>query len=145
MKTFSYIILFCFAFLFSELQAQTQVVKDSLSISKVVGLQEKAIFNAYEVKFKSVVTDSRCPKNVMCVRAGEAEVLLSIYKNGTFLEDKKIRIDASGFVLETNNLAFNTDEFKIYGFALSPYPDGVDDIDNKSYQLEIVFKPKGLE
>ncbi|WP_296383638.1 hypothetical protein [Winogradskyella sp.] len=144
MKSILFTLIFCFASLFYTLEAQVQVVKDSLSISKIVGYQQKIVFEDYEIKFKKVVVDSRCPKNVMCVRAGEAEVLVSIYKNGNFIEDKKIRIDASGCVMESNNLAFNTKTFKIYGFALTPYPGGVNDIADKEYELEIVLKPKSL-
>ncbi|EDP70981.1 hypothetical protein FBALC1_00817 [Flavobacteriales bacterium ALC-1] len=137
-------LIFCFASLFYTLDAQVQIVKDSLSISKTVGYQQKVDFKDYEIKFKSVITDSRCPKNVMCVRAGEADVLVSIYKNGKFIEDKKIRIDASGYVMESNNLAFSAKDFKIYGFALTPYPGDANDIADKDYQLEIVLKYKTL-
>lgn len=141
MKSILFTLIFCTVSFLSN----AQVVKDSLSVSKIVGLQQKAIFNAYEVKFKSVITDSRCPKNVMCVRAGEADVLISIYKNGDFIEDRKIRIDASGFVMESNNLAFDAEDFKVYGFSLMPYPKGIEDISDKDYQLEIVFQPKSLK
>ena len=144
MKSILIPLIFSFAFLFNDTEAQTQIIKDSLSASKIVGLQQKIDFEDYQIKFKSVITDSRCPKSVMCVRAGEADVLVSIYKNGNFIEDKKIRIDASGYVMESNNLAFDAKDFKIYGFALTPYPDGVEDIADKDYKLEIVFKPKKL-
>lgn len=80
----------------------------------------------------------------MCIRAGEAEIMISIYKNGRFIEDKKVVIYASSFVGETNNLAFKTKDYKIYAFSLSPYPQSVNDINVKDYQLEIVFKPINL-
>lgn len=130
--------------LFGELHAQNQVVKDALSVTEIIGLQQKVRYGDYEVKFKKIITDSRCPKSVMCIRAGEADVLVSIYKNGDFIKDKKIRIDASGFVMETTNLAFNAEDFKIYGFNLSPYPEGVKDVSEQDYKLEIVFQPKEL-
>lgn len=145
MKSILLAFVLCFASLFSTLEAQTQVVKDSLSISKVIGIDQKTDYKGYEVKFKKVITDSRCPKNVMCVRAGEADVLVSIFKNGRFLADKKIRIDASGYVMESTSLVSTETDFKIYGFSLSPYPDGVNDIEDKAYRLEIVFQPKGSE
>jgi len=143
MKSTLLVLTVCMLSFFSE--AQTQIIKDSLSVSALINLGESIDFEDYKVKFKTVITDSRCPKNIMCVRAGEANVLVSIYKNGRFIEDKKIRIDASGYVMETNNLAFKADDFKIYGFDLSPYPTSVGDIDDKAYQLEIVFKPKRLD
>ena len=144
MRSILFTLIFCFASLFYTLDAQVQVVKDSLSITKIVGYQQKIDFEDYEVKFKKVIADSRCPKNVMCVRAGEADVLVSIYKNGSFIEDKKIRIDASGYVMESNNLALNAKDFKIYGFALTPYPRGVNDIADNYYQLEVLLKYKTL-
>ena len=120
-------------------------MKDSLSTSKVVAFQQKWDFENYQVKFKKVIADSRCPKNVMCVRAGEADILVSIFKNWDFIADKKIRIDASGYVMESTNLAFDAKDFKIYGFSLTPYPIGTDSIDEKAYELEIIFQPKRLE
>ena len=138
-------ILFTLFFCATTLLCQAQVAKDSISISKNVGLYQQVSFENYQVKFKKVITDSRCPKSVMCVRAGEAEVLVSIYKNDDFIEDKKIRINASGYVMESNNLAFDAKDFKIYGFSLTPYPKGVEDITDKDYKLELVFKPKSLK
>ena len=128
MKSILFAFAFCVASFLFGAQAQNQVVKDSLSISKVVGLHQKVNYNDYEVKFKKVITDSRCPKSVMCIRAGDAEVLVSIYKNGSFIADKKIRIDASGYVMESTNLAFNANDILIYGFSLSPYPNSVNGI-----------------
>ena len=57
---------------------------------------------------------------------------------------KKIRIDASGYVMESNNLAFNAEDFKIYAFAVTPYPGGLNAIAVKDYQLEVVLKYKTL-
>ncbi|MBV7270135.1 hypothetical protein [Winogradskyella luteola] len=145
MKSILFLLALGFVGLFNSTEAQNQVVKDSLSISKLLRLSEKLDFEGYEIKFKKVITDSRCPKNVMCVRAGEAEVLLSIYKKGSFIEDKKIRIDTSEYAIEANNLAFDTLNFKAYGFGLMPYPEGVVDLTNKDYQLEVVFQPKVLK
>jgi hypothetical protein len=142
MKSKLLIFVFCLAAFFCTIEVQAQIVKDSLSTTKLVDLYQKVDFGDYEVKFKKVITDSRCPKNVMCVRAGEADVLVSIYKNGDFIKDKKIRIDASGYVMESNNLAFNAEDFKIYGFALKPYP--VSTNTSYNYQLELVFKLKIL-
>ena len=47
--------------------------------------------------------------------------------------------------MKSNNLVFDAEDFKIYGFSLTPYPKGVEDIADKDYKLEVVFKPKRLE
>ncbi|MFC0603314.1 hypothetical protein [Winogradskyella pulchriflava] len=145
MKSYLVAAIFCLTSIYCTLNAQSQVVKDSLSVAKIIGLNQKVSYGDYDVKFKKVITDSRCPKSVMCVRAGEADVLVSIYKRGKFIEDRKIRIDASGFVMETTNLAFNAEDFKIYGFGLTPYPEGVNEIIIEDYRLEVVFKLKRSE
>lgn len=137
-------LLLCITCVFTSINAQTSFTKDSLSVSSFVGFQQKVDFEDYQVKFKKVVSDSRCPKDVMCVRAGEAKVLLSIYKKGTFIKDKEVIIHASGYVMEENNLAFNADDFKIYGMTLKPYPKTTDGVPDSDYKLEIVFQPKRL-
>ena len=138
------VLLFILSFVFTISHAQKPFVKDSLSVSTSLGFQQKATFNDYQVTFKKLVSDSRCPKDVMCIRAGEAKVLVSISKNGHFIEDKEIVIHASGYVSESNNLAFNAEDFKVYGFALTPYPKTTEDIPEKNYTLEVVFQPKRL-
>ena len=40
------------------------------------------------IDFKEVINDSRCPKNVNCVRAGEAKVLVSVYLDGKLFISK---------------------------------------------------------
>ena len=129
---------------FLAIQAQTPFVKDSLSVSLFISFQQNVNFEGYQVQFKKLISDSRCPKDVMCIRAGEAKVLLSIYKKGEFIQDKQVTIDASGYVMEENNLVFNAEDFKIYGMTLNPYPKTTDGIPEKDYKLEIVFQPKRL-
>ncbi|MFK7833251.1 MAG: hypothetical protein AB8B52_08245 [Winogradskyella sp.] len=141
MKVYLCILVLGLTSIFQTVDAQNQVLKDSLSVVKIISIGEKASHEDYDVKFKKVITDSRCPKMVSCVRAGEADVLVSIYKNGQFVADKKVRIDASGFARDATNLAFSATDFKIYGFSLSPYPNGVAVIDQKSYKLQVVFRP----
>ncbi|MDG5490574.1 hypothetical protein [Psychroserpens sp. SPM9] len=144
MKKITLTIVISLLCAFTFIEAQTPFTKDSLSVSSIIGLNEKTNYKDYQVKFKNVISDSRCPKEVMCIRAGEAKVRLALYKNGAFISDKIIIIDASGYVIEDNNLAFNADDFKIYGMALTPYPKTTAAIPKKEYHLEIVFQPKRL-
>jgi len=144
MKKLLLFFLLLLACAYTTVEAQTVFTKDSLSVSSSIGFQEKVDFEDYQVKFKTLISDSRCPKDVMCIRAGEAKVLLSIYKKGSFVQDKEIRIDASGYVMEETNLAYTAEDFKIYGMTLSPYPKTTNGIPEKDYKLEIVFQPKRL-
>jgi hypothetical protein len=141
MKTVTFIFLLIVSLTAHQSDAQQSVAKDALSISKSIGIGEQANFGDYSVVFDKVLTDSRCPKNTVCVRAGEAEILVAIYKKDIFLKNQKLSIDASGFVLESTNLAFSSNDFKIYGFGLTPYPINLDAIKNNDYVLELVFQP----
>ena len=70
-------------------------------------------------------------------------VLKKENKNGELIQDKKLRIDASGYVVDDNNLAFHTEDIKIYGFNLIPYPQTKKlQLTDKDYELEILFKPQ---
>jgi hypothetical protein len=140
MKNLMLLILLSATSIFTS-QAQTSFAKDSLSVSSFISFQKKVDFENYQIEFKNVVSDSRCPKDVMCIRAGEAKVLLSIFKNGAYIEDKEITIDANGYVMEENNLAFITNDFKIFGMNLKPYPTSKASISETDYEIEIVFQP----
>ncbi len=58
-------------------------------------------FNNNAVCFKEVVSDSRCPKGVTCVWAGEARVLVDIYENGKLKEEKML-------IINGNNLSYKS-------------------------------------
>lgn len=122
--------------------AQTQFVTDSLSVSTVIPFDKEANYKDYQVKFKKVISDSRCPKNVTCIRAGEAKVIVAIYKTNQFISEKELSIHASGYVMEETNLAFQAEDFKIYGMALKPYPKTDTNIAETGYELELVFQPQ---
>ena len=46
----------------------------------------------YYLQLKNVLDDSRCPKGVTCVWAGEAEIIVFVYENKKILEEKTIII-----------------------------------------------------
>ncbi|WP_188373309.1 hypothetical protein [Winogradskyella haliclonae] len=79
----SFFLIATFNFSYS----QSIIVKDSTSISGIIGINQVLDFDGIEIQFKKVIKDSRCPKSVMCVRAGEAEVLVSVFRNGTHIKD----------------------------------------------------------
>ena len=85
------------------------------------------------------VVDSRCPKNVSCIRAGEAEVLVDIFKNGQFLKQQKLVFYASS-TKKTMTTLYTSNTLNITGFRLLPYPIGTDKIDQKEYLLELLIE-----
>ena len=103
--------------------------------------QKSLNFGEVELKFEKVLHDSRCPKSVMCVRAGEAEVLVSIFKNGKFIKNKKMVTTFFGSKQKAN-LIISDNEYEIYGLALQPYPIKVDAIPPEDYILELMLIKK---
>ena len=85
-------------------------------------LQAGELFKLGEVTvlFKEVISDSRCPKQVTCIWAGEAKVLLEIYENGKFLENKIIS-SAGGNGIQQFSAAGIL--YNISGIQLLPYPE----------------------
>jgi hypothetical protein len=131
MKKFS---ILCFISIsFSESQVGRQ---NSTELNGIIGVNEIIDFHGIEVKFKKVIRYSRCPKSVMCIRAGEADILVSIYKNGKFIKDQEISIPASGRVIVENTI-FENGITKISGLALSPYLETPDKIPQGDYRLEL--------
>lgn len=124
--------------------SQTQIMMDSLSIPKSLGFQQTASYGLIDIKFKAMISDSRCPKNVTCIRAGEAKVIVSVFKDGTFIKDQELIIDASGYLIEEVHTFFSTEDFKMMAFGLSPYPDGATPIPKEAYKLNYLIKPSKI-
>lgn len=100
---------------------------------------QTASFNNIEIKFVSVISDSRCPVSVNCIRAGEAEVLVDVFKNGEFLKQQKLTFYPSAVNKKVTSL-FVSETLNISGLNLMPYPIGPEKIDKKSYFLEVIIE-----
>ena len=107
--------------------------------SKVVKIQygQKFNINNFDVEFLKVVSDSRCPNGVDCIRAGEAKVLVNIYKNDDLLETKELVFNASGVINEKTMTLFKSENILIQGLRLMPYPEVHHRIPKHMYCLEI--------
>lgn len=124
-------LLLIFGFIFATIivSGQTSVVE--LHYGDVL------VENDIEIEFLKVISDSRCPKNVQCIRAGEAKVLVAIYKNGQLSEEKVLVFFASGVTNETHNIFMSTSNLRLKGLRLHPYPSGLGSIPDKDYYLQI--------
>ncbi|MEP6261403.1 MAG: hypothetical protein ABJ092_07480 [Gillisia sp.] len=85
-------------------------------------LQEGDLFSVGKVSvvFKEVISDSRCPKQVTCIWDGEAKVLLGIYENGKFLENRIVSSTAANSVQQFTAAGMI---YNISGIQLLPYPE----------------------
>lgn len=139
-------LLIFFIVLFSA----ESIAQDSININVetpkiVANLANGASYNYEDVtiKFLKVVTDSRCPKDVQCVWAGKAEVLVSITKNakyGSEEEIKTITIPPYANLQNKLNVIFSSEAFSIKGFDLLPYPSTKQKIKAEDYVLKLEVK-----
>lgn len=100
-----------------------------------IKLGKTADFGDYSVKFIRVISDSRCPKNVTCVWAGEAKILVEIYKAGKSVGSKEVVIGPTA--KKAALVALKNKTIKVYG--LSPYPVDRTQIEKEKYILNLVI------
>lgn len=86
------------------------------------------------LRFKEVISDSRCPKATTCIWAGEAKVLVEIFEKGKLPEERIISIGAFQN-LPANLLGENI--FNISALRLNPYPEITGKIEASNYSLHI--------
>lgn len=75
------------------------------------------------LKFNDLLSESRCPSNVVCVWQGEALLSFKVFKLGTY--ENNIRIKINGYVGKTNIDAHKFVDTLGYRFTLmqlDPYP-----------------------
>ena len=111
----------------------------SLQAQNLAGLNygTTIAINEVDIEFVDVIEDSRCPANVQCVQAGKAVVLVNVYFQGNFIEERKLVFHPSGFSKKTGTLIYNSDLLQITGLNLMPYPIAESKILKKDYYLEL--------
>ncbi len=113
---------------FSQNTPDPEYFFSSLAPGQTFTLEGKSL------KFKKVISDSRCPKGAACIWAGEAKVLVEIFENGKLLEERVISLGESQ-KLPSDLLGENI--FNISALRLSPYPKISGKIAASDYSLHI--------
>ncbi len=131
MKIFLTAILFLFS-LFSFAQDREPVNINVFDDQLCQG--DRLDLGSYAVVFCEVVSDSRCPKGVECIWAGEAKVKLEFFEGDTSLGTRII--SSEGISLAET---FKKGNFHLKGFELSPYPDIREKTNPKDYTLWLRF------
>ncbi len=96
--------------------------------------------NDYELKFVKVISDSRCPKNVTCVWAGEVTVLVEVYNKGKLVDQKRLNFGRASYTNRTLLNLISTETYKVAGFNVLPYPSDGTKLKEEEYyiQLELI-------
>lgn len=106
---------------FSQDSTAIEKVETPIILSKVY-LGKSVVHDNFEIKFIDVLEDSRCPKGVNCIWAGEVIVLVDLYKNGKKVERKKITLNPKvEFQNKIGNL-FLSEAFSMSVLNVLPHP-----------------------
>lgn len=93
----------------------------------------------FHLKLNSVFNDSRCPEGTTCIWAGEVSVVIAVYNDKKFVEEKTLTFNSKN--KEENNSWFEKYySKKIKSVGVLPYPKpGIVVKDKKKY-IKVVFE-----
>ena len=133
MKTISiYIVLICFcAFAKAQNGTSKEEIKHPVEIKLGVG-EHQQIKNV-EITFLGVIEDSRCPKDVDCVWAGEAKIKVLVKEKGIDAVEKELVFNSIGKAISV----YTSESVTIKAVRLSPYPETSIAISKRMYYLEL--------
>jgi hypothetical protein len=88
------------------------------------------------IRFAQLISDSRCPANVNCVTAGNAEVLLEIYQDKIVLDSFELttREPVKEVLLNGTHLIFRL-------LQVNPYPEYSEERQNVKYNILLEIDP----
>lgn len=122
------IVLLFLVFSFSTFAQQTEKITTKKCIPK----------KGYHLKLVKVFDDSRCPQGVTCIWAGEVSVMIEIYKDKKFVEEKTLTFNSKN--KEENNVFFEKYySKKTQSISVEPYPKDGEKIQSKKQFIKIVF------
>jgi hypothetical protein len=92
----------------------------------------------YYLRLQSVFDDSRCPKGVTCIWAGEVSVVVEVYKDKKFLEEKTLTFNSKN---KEENFKWFATYFpkKIQSIVVAPYPKEGQLVNPKKQYINITF------
>jgi hypothetical protein len=105
---------------------------------KIAVASKTQITKNLAIELVEVLSDSRCPKQVQCIRAGEAFIVVNIYKG----EEKFLQEKLEVYPKKINEYALeklSDVHSKVVDIALLPYPNGIDKIDLSNYCLQLII------
>jgi len=127
------ILLICILFFIAEVKAQENASETPVILTKIAE-GDQATFEGITLKFTKVLSDSRCPKDVNCIRAGEAIIAVEIYEGSKKVSEKTIQFEGN-WMIQTSEVLFENDQVQIIGKSLTPYPTSKTKIEGRDYYL----------
>ena len=95
----------------------------------------------YHLVLKEVLADSRCPEGVICVWAGEVSVVISVYKDSEWVEDKTLVFSGKNDNINMQWIVqyLNENQKTINSMTIEPHPKAGKVIKPKDYYLQIGY------
>jgi len=109
----------------------TIAAEPGVAFSLPVGKTAVINGNGTRIRFDEVRNDSRCPADVTCVWAGDAEVVVTISRNGS-LDDSRIL----SFIQPKNETT--SGDLRIHLVDLAPVPRQSDGSAPRAYVVQLV-------
>lgn len=125
-----YYAIFLLAFASFAAQPGEKVIVWDQEFKLKIGESAKAPREGLKVQFDSVSEDSRCPKGVTCVWAGNAKVLLKVQKDTGKSADVELNTNI-------NPKTFRYLEYDLSLKELKPYPESNGTIKSSDYEVTL--------
>jgi len=134
---YTFFILAFLVMLLTSAQDSTNIKVEAPKIVSKLMYGKTINVENLEFKFVAVESDSRCPKGVQCVWAGEAVVLIDVFKNGKRLEQKRLVISPTSHLETSFGNLFSSKKLTVSGFNIMPYPELRSKINLKNYYITL--------
>lgn len=130
--------------LIAVLLAACSSTKFDADVLIIDATDKSAINNELSFKIEKIISDSRCPEGVQCVRAGEVKLTIGVYESDSETEEVDLVIDYRNF--EQNKTFFESKiplkNKKIEAIQILPNRIAGKNIEENEYQLKLIFSDK---
>ena len=124
-------------FLFLVLNSLLQTPVPSFeSYSSTLEVGQSLDFEGRSIRFKKLISDSRCPKGVTCIWAGEAKVLVEILDDGEVCGVRELTLSGASEAISLQKL-FPGESISLLPAVLAPYPEIDKQISQEEYRLSL--------
>jgi hypothetical protein len=133
-------LLYFFTFLLTSIIYSQDSTKTHIETPKIITnlpLGKTYKSSKIQIKFVDVLTDSRCPKDVTCVWAGQVVVLVDIMQDNTLIEQRELIFQPGKEDNKEWMLLFSSGDIKISAYDVLPYPKSRDKIKKEDYYLQL--------
>ena len=130
MKVYVFVAIFLLTFCSIVCQPREKLIVLEQEFKLKIGESAKSKPEGLEVEFDSVAEDSRCPKGVNCVWAGNAKIILKVKKDAA----KPANVELN------TNINPQTSRYLEYELRLKelrPYPESEATIKSSDYEITL--------